>query len=299
MMSPYPYNPYEFYDPNRPCIEPIPESDSDDEGEMPIIPITPIAQPENPQWSTSITLTKKKSWHRKFPTMSRKDFSFKKRRLSLGTYGPDRLRFDSLNPAPRPADWRPDYVPPHSAKSHRFSLRAKSGQNPGIAGKITYKLHPFLQYISPTRTPLAYDIRQNPNYSNMQYLTVPRPGNQIDWCQVATTPSVHELHLYHRRLPWIITIRATQTNGITLGDVFDQIHQSLSVRVTQQEVYNSSLNASDREEIATACYYRNGSAGTVGGPMLRVDFLGFEVVFLGLVKGKHGLWEMMTQSAQV
>ncbi|KAH0585453.1 hypothetical protein H2248_008692 [Termitomyces sp. 'cryptogamus'] len=292
-----PIAPY-YWDPNKPCTEPIPpspeseESDVDD-GHTSPFPHTYAYEYEYPKEKCPCKC--------KPPTLSKKG-SISRRRKSLRSYGAD-LTFDSLNLAPRPAYWRPDYVPPHSAHSayaklRRFTLRGRStGQNftPLTGSHTNYTLHSLIHYGSSSTHPLAYDIRQDPQTIDIQYLNLPRHSNDLDSYQVATTPPMHELHLYHRKLPWTITIRATQTNGITIGDIFDQIYENLSTRVTRQEFYNVTLSPSDREEMTTAFYYRQGLE--TGNGMLRVDFLGFDVVFLGLAKGKNGLLEIKTGPA--
>ncbi|KAG6877782.1 hypothetical protein C0993_003983 [Termitomyces sp. T159_Od127] len=315
-----PVAPY-YWDPNKPCAEPIPpspksdNSDDTDDSECkcgcdksaashasPSPYPYPYPYPYQFQYQYPYPSEKPEKCKRKPPTQPRKGCSLRKRK-SLRSYGAD-LPFDSLNLAPRPTYWRPDYAPPHaahskSAKLRRFTLRGKfAGQRQTMltAGNHTnYTLHSLIHYGSSSTHPIAYDIRQDPQTIDIQYLNLPRHSNDVDWYQVATVPPMHELHLYHHKLPWIITIRATQTNGITVGDIFDQIYENLSTRITRQDLYNDTLSSSDREEMTTAFYYRQGSK--TGDGMLRMDFLGFDVVFQGLAKGKNGLLEIKTGPA--
>ncbi|KAG6888828.1 hypothetical protein C0995_005703 [Termitomyces sp. Mi166 len=288
-----PVTPY-YWDPNKPYKEPIPPSPKSKKFDVPDGPEYDCGHYNDQSVFPNTYEDPEEKSQCKSPTLSRKSFTTR----SLRSYGAD-LPFDSLNLAPRPAYWRPDYVPPHSASRKRSFLRRKlvgERYTPLTAGSRTnYTLHALIHYTSSSTHPLAYDIRQDPQTIDIQYLNLPRHSNNIDEYQVATTPPMHELHLYHRKLPWTITVRATQTNGITIGDIFDQIYENLSTRVTRQEFYNVVLSPSDREEMTTAFYYRGGLQTDNG--MLRMDFLVFDVVFLGLAKGKNGLLEIKTGPA--
>ncbi|KAG6809974.1 hypothetical protein H0H92_013845 [Tricholoma furcatifolium] len=269
------YDPYKAYNPDRPCRDPIPPSPEPDAFEQKTEPTSfkPCYDAPNPQPSRQPPVLPGKggvTWGRH----------------SLRHSGAD-LTFDPLNLAPRPAQWRPDYKAPHSSpKSKRSIFRRRW---PGGT------LHPLIHYRSSSRHPLAYDLRTNPTTTAIQYLNIPRYGNDIDWYQVASNPPVYELSLYHRKLPWTITVRATQSNGITIGDIFEQIYQNLCIRATREDFYNATLSSSDREEMTTAFHYRQGFEKHEG--LQRIDFLGFDVVFLGLASGKNGFLEIMTSSA--
>ncbi|KAG6918652.1 hypothetical protein DXG01_012771 [Tephrocybe rancida] len=224
-----------------------------------------------------------------------KDFS--RQRKAAQPYGAD-LHFSPMNLAPRPAYWRPDYKPPRATKLRRLSFRSRPGFEhqptyskfvPG--GTSKYTLHPLIHYISSISHPLSHDLRSNPETTNFQHLNLPRYSNDLDLYQVATTPPVHELCLYHAKLPWTITIQATQSNGITIGDIFCQMYENLSRQITAQDFYNVVLSAADREEL-TASYVCRCAPREDG--VLRMDFLGPDIMFLGLVKGKHGLLEIKT-----
>ncbi|KAG5651718.1 hypothetical protein H0H81_007688, partial [Sphagnurus paluster] len=112
---------------------------------------------------------------------------------------------------------------------------------------------------------------------------------------LATNPPKQELTLFHVRLPWYIHIRATCTSGITIKDVLTQIHDNIMQTIESRDIYNVVLDASDREEMTTAYHYRMGSQDS---PKLRrMDFLGMDIVFMGLAKGENGRWEIKTALA--
>ncbi|GLB40150.1 hypothetical protein LshimejAT787_0800210 [Lyophyllum shimeji] len=216
-------------------------------------------------------------------------------RLSA-TWPVDEASLDSLNLAPRPSGWRIDYTPPHVARglTRRISRTVRTAVEKNTA-EIHYTMTPLLLYTSASTHPIAYDIRQDPTQINVQFLDLARPSNDIDFFQLATSPPVNELCLYHPRLPWYINVCASHPNGVTIGDILTQIYESLTKPISRRDLYNDELSAFDREEMSTAFCYRRGEE--TGRGMLRMDFLGFDVVFLGLSKTKQGLWEIKTAEA--
>ncbi|KAF8071676.1 hypothetical protein FPV67DRAFT_890158 [Lyophyllum atratum] len=221
-------------------------------------------------------------------------------RLQAPSYSPgrwfaDQASLDSLNLAPRPNDWRADYTPPHVPRNISWCLSRGMQMPAKFPAEVPYALSPLIQYTSPSTYPLRYDIRDNPSETDIQFLNLLRPSNDIDFYQLATSPAVNELCLSHPRLPWYIHVCASQPNGITIGDVLTQIHESLSKPINQRDFYNVDMTASDREEMSTAFYHRRGE--DTGRGMLRMDFLGSNVTFLGLAKTKHGVWEIKTSDA--
>ncbi|KAG6844229.1 hypothetical protein H0H87_008677 [Tephrocybe sp. NHM501043] len=259
---------------------------------------------EDAKWDTSVfrrTYDGPPEWHRNLTEEPKRDSSLKRRKSSLRSDLAD-LPFDALNPGPRPTTWRHDYQPPHSGKSRRFL--GGRGYYPHTfskfvpSGAAKYTLNPLLKY-SRSIHPINYDLRRDPQSTYVQFLNLPRYTNPIDFYQLAADPPAHELCLYHPKLPWTITVRASESNGITIGDMFNQIYMDLSTRVSRQDFYNTSLSPSDREEITTAYTYRTRSQGkNTDEGLLRMDFLGFDVVLLGFAKGKHGLLEIKTRAAE-
>jgi len=187
-------------------------------------------------------------------------------------------------------------MPPHVARrlSRRISRTVRTAVEKNTR-EIHYCLSPLLHCISASTHPIAYDIRHNPAQINIQFLDLERPSNDIDFFQLATSPPVKELCLYHPRLPWYIDVCASHPNGVTIDDILTQIHENLAKPIGRRDFYNEELSAFDREEMSIAFYDRRGEH--TGRGMLRMDFLGFDVVFLGLAKTKHGFWQIKTTQA--
>lgn len=113
---------------------------------------------------------------------------------------------------------------------------------------------------------------------------------------MATTPAVHKLRLYHRRLPWYIDIRSTHTSGITVSDVLDQLSKNLLTRIQAADFYNNVMNSVDREEINNAFNLRcNNDLEAVYEGVQKVDYLGTHCTFLGLERGRNGMWLIRTE----
>jgi len=157
----------------------------------------------------------------------------------------------------------------------------------------------MLEYTAPRLHPIAYDIRLDPMQNDVQFLNLPRSTNDLDYLQIATDPPRREMCLWHPRLPWYIYIRESHDNGITIQDILCQIYEQLVMRVRRQDIYTEALDSRTREGLCTAYYYRCGdSAESLCNGILRVDFLEFDVLFVGLKKSGSGMWEMKTREAE-
>lgn len=156
--------------------------------------------------------------------------------------------------------------------------------------------NPLIRYNNLSSHPIEYDLRLDPTQNDIQFLNLPRAANELDMLQLVTNPPALGLFLSHPRLPWLIVVKATHPNGVTINDVLTQIYENLQTPIDGRDYYNSELDSSDREEITTAFNYRN-SCNTGGEGIKRVDFLGLHVRFLGLKWGKNGTWEMKTLEA--
>lgn len=140
------------------------------------------------------------------------------------------------------------------------------------------------------------DLRHEPEVIEIVFLNLPRESNQLDLFQFATSPPVDEMCLWHPRLPWYVRIQATHPNGVTLADLFVQMYDQLHEGITSNEYFNVFLTSEDREEVSNAFAQR-----THGYPVLRhkgvmrIDFLGADIMFVGLSKSKDGMWKMKTK----
>ncbi|KAJ6612697.1 hypothetical protein B0H10DRAFT_1806952 [Mycena sp. CBHHK59/15] len=130
---------------------------------------------------------------------------------------------------------------------------------------------------------------------NLELLTTGRPFNPTDLSQLATTRPVRKLRFYHPRLPWYIDVRASQPNGILVGDVLQQIHEKLRRPIRAEDFSNTILDATDRELIIDAYRGRcDDRVDVMQEGVRRVDFLGRYAVLQGFIEGRDGMWLMKT-----
>lgn len=143
---------------------------------------------------------------------------------------------------------------------------------------------------------IFYDLRE-PEIENAIYLPyLNRLPNVIDFYQLITSPPIHHMTLWHRKLPWQINIEASQPNGITIYDLFRQLYRRLHQPIIQEEYYTDELAASDREILMMAFQTRCAMfPDQLKGGVRRIDFLGQEVCFIGLKHCRGGRWEFKSQ----
>jgi hypothetical protein len=128
---------------------------------------------------------------------------------------------------------------------------------------------------------------------------IPTP---LDLTPLATNPALPALHLWHRLLPWDITItsKLNPHHGVTIHDVLSQLHTHLrSCRITLYDYWTDVLTPRDRERIDRSCRTRvweitAGFLGNMDQAICRVDYLGDEYVFVGLVPCPDGSFEIKT-----
>ncbi|KAJ7640785.1 hypothetical protein DFH06DRAFT_1334506 [Mycena polygramma] len=189
----------------------------------------------------------------------------------------------------RPSDWRYDYTPPR-----RFKLLSRL-RRPGTDQP---HLNPVLLMPNSRMPVMAFDLRSDHpfDHTNLELLTIAgRRFNLTDLTQLATTRPVRHMRFYHPRLPWYIDVRATQPNGILVGDVLHQIHAKLHRSIRPQDFTNTVLDATDRELITDA--YRNRCDDRVDimqQGVRRVDFMGSDVILQGFIEGRDGMFLMKT-----
>ncbi|KAF9468223.1 hypothetical protein BDZ94DRAFT_852532 [Collybia nuda] len=194
--------------------------------------------------------------------------------------------------ASRPLEWRPDYSPRRTSGLKRGISRMRTAIN---SRGSCYDLNPLILY-DPDAYPIYYDLRHEPEVIDIMFLNLRRESNQLDLFQLATMPPVHEMCLWHPRLPWYVHIEASQPNGITLADIFTQMYDQLHEGITSNHYYNVLLTSTDREEISIAFAQR-----THGFPVLqhkgimRIDFLRSDIICVGLSKSKDGMWKIKTK----
>lgn len=143
---------------------------------------------------------------------------------------------------------------------------------------------------------IFYDLR-NPRINSGIFLPyLNRLTNTIDLCQLITSPPIHHMTLWHRKLPWKFDIEASQPNGITIYDLFRHLYQPLHQPIAQEEYYTDELAPGDREELIMAFQTRCAMfPDQLLAGVRRIDFLGQEVCFIGLKRRQGGNWEIKTE----
>ncbi|KAG6858526.1 hypothetical protein C0993_005548 [Termitomyces sp. T159_Od127] len=133
---------------------------------------------------------------------------------------------------------------------------------------------------------------------SLSFPSLGRFPNPIDLAQLATSPPVDRMRLFHPLLPWYIDVHEHQANGVTVYDVVQQVFFALQQPISARHYYNEELNSSVRERIAIAFGRRTqGDERERASGVKWVDYLEDKVVFVGLVRTRNGLWEMKTVAA--
>lgn len=200
----------------------------------------------------------------------------------------------------RPYDWRSGYKPPSKSYFRRHFENFIAPYTPTITRSCisTPPLRLNLLLVATQSEPpnIFYDLRK-PQIEDAVFLPyLNRPPNAIDFYQLITSPPIHHMTLWHRKLPWQINIEASQPNGITIYDFFRHIYQQLHQPVAQEEYYTDELEPSDREMLIMAFQTRCAMfPDQLHVGVRRIDFLGQEVCFVGLKRRRGGRWEFKTQ----
>jgi len=199
-------------------------------------------------------------------------------------------------------------------KQVRFAYNLHTFHSPSVP---TLPLAP--SHSSPTTPPSKSHGIPRPPY-NTPYLSpsIPRPHSLLDAAAVswdlmdhlpfiainntllseralyeqATVPSLPYLSITSIYLPWIFDVYASNGSYVTLGDVFNSIHQSLRINITTAE-FNSFPQ---RDQASATRFYeqryrrfRNtfGHDEEKRGGMKRIDFLMGHTRFHGLSNSGH------------
>lgn len=109
------------------------------------------------------------------------------------------------------------------------------------------------------------------------------------------------MRLMHPRLPWCGDIfTGPHGPGVTLYDVIRQLFEQLDRPIAAHDFYNEEMGKRDREVLTLAFRERCAMKGEFAREeklkgVKRVDFLGRECVFVGLIR-RTGMWEIKTDS---
>ncbi|TFK37936.1 hypothetical protein BDQ12DRAFT_666545 [Crucibulum laeve] len=212
--------------------------------------------------------------------------------------------FNVRNLAKRPNDWRADYIvhpPPRPDGWKKLAGIFKHSPKPAHPG-ISFPhidLVDCLRYTTqkhhPDTYPITQDLRNNPAHSppflNFYGVYMDHFYSQV----VVSTPPTKHMRIFHHRLPWYIEIRNGSSDSITVWDFVHQIYASLNTTIRSADFYNDEMNADDREKLSLFFGMRcQGDPEQIKEGVKRVDYLGSSYMFIGLLPGPWGMWEMVT-----
>jgi hypothetical protein len=142
--------------------------------------------------------------------------------------------------------------------------------------------------------PVLWDLRDD--LGRVLFRELKRPVTTYDFTRFTTEPPTPYMKLYHSRLPWYIEVTTTNGIGVTFQDLFSHIQRVLSSRIKNSDFYNNELTQEEREKISRAwkerCQYNQGA---MSQGVKKVDYLMRDCVFIGLARGRDGMWEMKTR----
>lgn len=139
---------------------------------------------------------------------------------------------------------------------------------------------------------MSLDLRQGP--TSVRFHALKRPANHWDVTQFACDPPLRQMRLVHEYLPWYIDVVTENPTGVTLQELLLQMHVSLMRQIRQSDFWNEEMAEDVRGDVTDAYRDRCESSGDHASGVRRVDFLRGRVIFEGLARGRHGIWEMKT-----
>lgn len=198
------------------------------------------------------------------------------------------------------------YVPPdwpgEPPKSWRRDFKFRSGISSLFRGKSVTRL-PDASTDSARLTlasvlrhdkAITLDLRHSQHLLRIHALQRPVVAN--DLMQPATNPPTRFMRIYHTRLPWYIDVMPIGNGSyVTLGDLFMVLCQFLAERIRNEDYYNDVLDAEDRGALKQAWERRCRNKKERMDGVKRVDFLREKYMFLGLTRGKSGMWQLRTE----
>ena len=142
--------------------------------------------------------------------------------------------------------------------------------------------------------PVVWDLRED--VSRVLFRELKRQVTGYDLTRFTTEPPTPYMKLFHTRLPWFIEVRASNEVGVTFYDLFAHLQSVLSSRIKNSDFYNNEITQEEREKIARAwkerCQYNQGE---MSQGVKKVDYLMRDCIFVGLVRGREGMWEIKTR----
>lgn len=192
-------------------------------------------------------------------------------------------------PGERPKGWRRGFKFKSGISSLLFRSKSVSTQLDPSTDSARLDLAPVLRH---DRT-VILDLRHS-----QHLLIIPALGRPVvanDLMKPCTNPPTLFMRLYHTRLPWYIDVVPFGSGSyVTLGDLFMTICQFLAGPIRSQDFHNNELDAEDKEQLRQTwearCYNKKERMEGVK----RVDFLREKYMFVGLTRGKNGMWQLRT-----
>ncbi|KAI0054369.1 hypothetical protein BV25DRAFT_810434 [Artomyces pyxidatus] len=192
----------------------------------------------------------------------------------------------------RPRAWRPDFSMRGPGLVSLLPSLPRRNSTPAHMPNLV--LNDRVRYNALRDPPVVHDLRHDP--SRVQIRELKRPVTNYDLTRYITEPPCAYLKLYHPRLPWYIEINTPGQAGATLYDLFITFYTFLLSRVKDHDLYNFEVLNEDRQKITTAwrerCQY-DSEAMSQG--VKKVDFMRGDCVFIGLAKGRDGMFEIKTK----
>ena len=157
-------------------------------------------------------------------------------------------------------------------------------------------MHPILAYQADQEPSFSYDLRVHPiSGYDLELRMVDPPLTPAHLYQRASLPRAVRINLWHRSLPWSLTVRASAPGGVTIEDLLVGVYDALQTPIRHHEYYTVALTEEDRERVDMAFQKRcRGDPIEIRKGVRRVDFLGEEVCFVGIQRAGDGTWEMRT-----
>ena len=151
-----------------------------------------------------------------------------------------------------------------------------------------------IRFTALREPPVLWDLRDD--VSRVLFRELKRPVTGYDFTRFATEPPTPYMKLYHSRLPWYIEVTTSNGVGVTLHDLLTHIQLFLTSRIKNSDFYNNEVTQGEREKISLAYKERcqfNKSELSQG--VKKVDYLMRDCIFVGLARGRDGMWEMKTR----
>lgn len=192
-------------------------------------------------------------------------------------------------PGERPKSWRRGFKFKSGISSLLFRSKSVSRPPDPSTDSAQLDLAPVLRHDRA----VILDLRRSQHLLVIRALGRPVVAN--DLMKPSTNPPTLFMRLYHTRLPWYIDV-VPLGNGsyVTLDDVFMTICQFLAGPIRNEDYYNDELDAEDKEQLRLAWETRCNSKKERMEGVKRVDFLREKHMFLGLARGKNGMWQLRT-----